>query len=78
MGDRSELCSPLNRARLGVVQWLESLPGEYKIDAMMALDKLCQIAEQQIEQAYFDGYNHRTGSERSRDLRKALESGIPT
>lgn len=74
MGERAQLQTPIGRARLGVVQWLDGLPKEYKDEAVMALDKLCQVAEQQIEQAYFDGYNNRSGSERVRGLREAVRA----
>lgn len=72
MGDKSKLQSPIGRARLGVSQWLDGLPKEHKLDATMALDNLCQVAEQQIEQAYFDGYNLRGASERVRQMLEGL------
>lgn len=59
MGDRNQLHSPLQRARIGVAAWLDLLPEEAQSEAMMALDKFCQIAEAQMEQCYFDGNNHR-------------------
>jgi len=66
MGDRKELQSPLRRAKIGVSNWLGALPEGAKLDAEIALDKLIEVAEREIEQAYFDGNNHRAGAERMR------------
>lgn len=76
MGDRTRLHSPLKRARMGVEQWLEALPKDVQFDATSALDRLCEAAEREIEQAYFDGHNQRRWSEqigafRERSTQKA-------
>lgn len=53
MGDQVK--SPLRRAKLSVVIWLDILPKDAQLDAKMALDKLVDLAEREIEQAYFEG-----------------------
>jgi hypothetical protein len=68
MGDRSELHSPVRRAKMEVSLWLEMLPKDAKLEAEMALDKLCQVAGREIEQAYFDGHNQRSAAARLRKL----------
>lgn len=61
----NELNSPLRRARLGLIPWLDLLDKDSKLDACMALDKLCQVAEREIEQAYIDGAANRSSSTRA-------------
>jgi hypothetical protein len=60
--------SPLKRARIGVEIWLDLLPEDTKIDAKMALERLCEVAEKEIQQSYMDGDRH------SRDGRRADEA----
>ena len=71
MGDRNNLQSPIKRARMAVDVWMELLPKEAKLDAEMALDKFCQVAEREIEQAYFDGHNQRHASATMRKISDA-------
>jgi hypothetical protein len=71
MGDRKDLQSPVRRAKLSVMTWLDLLPKDAQMDATMALDKLCDVAEAQIEQAYFDGSNNHMGAVQSRPFRQA-------
>lgn len=66
MGDKNELHSALRRARIGVVSWFDALPEDARMDACSALDHLIRVAEREIEQAYFDGNNHRADVERRR------------
>lgn len=72
MGDRKDLHSPVRRAKLGVMTWIDVLPKDAQTDAMMALDKLCEVAEREIEQAYFDGSNQRRDSAQARPFREPV------
>lgn len=47
--------SPLRRAKLSVSIWLDLLPKDARLDAKTALDKLIDLAEKEIEQAFFEG-----------------------
>lgn len=69
MGDPKDLQSPLRRAKFGVMTWIDLLPDDPKMEAMMALEKLCDVAERQIEQAYFDGNNNHQAVVRARPFR---------
>lgn len=60
-----ELLSPLGRAKFGVLPWLEQLDKDTRTDACMALDRLCQVAEREIEQAYLDGASNRSEAVRA-------------
>jgi hypothetical protein len=71
MGDRKDLHSSLRRAKLGVLTWIDLLPKDAKMDAAMALDKLCSIAELEIEQSYFDGSNQRRDQQQASQIRAA-------
>lgn len=75
MGDRNQLHSPMRRAKLAVLTWLDLLPKEIRDDAIMALDKLCDVAEKDIEQAYFDGSNQRRDAAAALKVREAAETG---
>lgn len=63
--------SPIQRAKIGVEIWLDLLPKDAKLDARMALEKLCEAADREIRQAYTDGDRH------SRDGRRAGEYEKP-
>lgn len=52
------LTSPIQRARSVVEAWFELLPKDAKLDAQLALDKLCQTAEREVEIAYSDGMSY--------------------
>lgn len=69
MADRNQLHSPIHRAMLGLSRWLEELPKEMRSDASSALDHMRRTAEQEIEQAYFAGYNSRSQSELIRKIK---------
>ncbi len=69
MGDQVK--SPLRRARLSVIIWLDILPKDAQADAKMALDRLVDLAEKEIEQAYF------AGQDLNRDVRRAAEYAAP-
>lgn len=77
MGDRSDLHSPLRRAQIGVRSWLDLLPKEVQSSAEMALDRLREVAEKEIEQAYFDGNNHRRDAQEANELRRKLAGPTP-
>lgn len=62
MGDRKQLQSPVGRAKIGVAIWFDALPEGIRLDAEAALDRLCEVVEREVEQAYFDGNNHRRAS----------------
>ncbi|MGY3527299.1 hypothetical protein [Bradyrhizobium sp. USDA 4452] len=68
----NHVTSPLRRARIGVEIWLDLLPEEARLDAKIALDKLCQIAEREIDSAYSDGSNNNWNGRRAEETRKAL------
>lgn len=73
MGDRKDLHSPVRRAKLGVLTWIDTtMPVDAQMDAKMALDHLCEVAEREIEQAYFDGNKQHQGSVQARQFRPAL------
>lgn len=74
MGDRKDLHSPLRRARLSVWTWIDLLPPDAQPDAHMALDKLCEVAEREIEQAYFDGHNQRREQQAATKIRASTPS----
>lgn len=63
--------SPLRRAKLSVSIWLDVLPKDARLDAQMALDKLIDLAEKEIEQAFF------AGQDLNRDCRRAGEFAPP-
>lgn len=67
----TEIKSPLRRAKLSVSIWLDILPKEAQLDAKMALDRLIDAAEREIEQAFF------AGQDLNRDCRKAGEFAAP-
>lgn len=71
MGDRTKLLSPLKRARMGLEQWIDLLPEDAQPAAGMAIDRLCEMAEREIEQAYYDGHKQRRDSEQIKALREA-------
>ncbi len=62
------LNSPLRRARLSVALWLDILPKDAQIDAQMALDRLVDLAEKEVEQAFHAGQDF------NRDGRRASEA----
>lgn len=59
--------SPLRRAKLSVSIWLDILPKDARLDAAVALDKFLDLAEREIEQAFF------AGQDLNRDCRRAAE-----
>lgn len=71
MADRNHLHSPIHRAMLGLSRWLEELPKEMRSEATSALDHMLRTAEQEVEQAYFAGYNSRGQSEIIRKIKDA-------
>lgn len=73
MGDRKDLHSPVRRARISVAVWIDVLPEDAQADAVMALDKLCDVAEREIEQAYFDGNNQHRDSVGARQFRQPAQ-----
>jgi hypothetical protein len=73
MGDRTELQSPVRRAKMEVSLWFEMLPKDAKVEAEMALDKLYQVACREVEQAYLDGHNQRSAAAR---LRKLMDDAV--
>lgn len=66
MSDRKDLHSPIMRARIAVFRWIDALPKEAQPDAVMAVDKLVDVAGREIEQAYSDGYNNCLEANRAR------------
>lgn len=66
MADRNKLMSPLTRAKIGMDQWIEMLPKDVQCHAESSLERLCEVAFREIEQAYYDGHNQRANSERIR------------
>ena len=64
MGDRTRLHSPIQRARMGVEPWLEMLPKDVQFEALSSLERLCEAAFREVEQAYFDGHNQRANAEK--------------
>ena len=65
-----ELLSPLGRARLGVLPWIDLLDKDARLDACLTLDRLCQVAEREIEQAYLDGASNRSEAVRASRIAK--------
>lgn len=65
MSDRNELQSALMRAKFGILPWLDALPKDARLDAEMALNRLIEVANREIEQAYMDGANNRSASVRA-------------
>jgi hypothetical protein len=64
MADK-ELLSPLGRAKYGVLPWIDLLDKDARLEACMALDRLCQVAEREIDQAYRDGASNRSEAVRA-------------
>lgn len=78
MAAASDVISPLSRARFSVMVWIDSLPGDAKSEAAMAMDTLMQVAEREIENAYRDGMNHRSAAVRAQKFKQealALSNG---
>lgn len=69
MNDK-ELLSPLGRAKFGVLPWLDLIDKEARVDACIALDRLCQVAEREIDQAYRDGASNRSEAVRANKAAK--------
>jgi len=59
MNNRPQMHSPIHRARDLVVGWMEALPEGMQQDAIDSLDRLCVVAEQQANEAWWDGYRSR-------------------
>lgn len=66
MSDK-ELLSPLGRAKFGILPWLDLLDKDNRLEACMALDRLCQVAEREIDQAYRDGASNRSEAVRAQN-----------
>lgn len=75
MGDKNDLHSALMRAKFGVSPWFDVLPKDAKVEAEMALDRLIEVANREIEQAYFDGANNRSASVRAQKHMAPLSNG---
>jgi hypothetical protein len=67
-----DLLSPLGRAKFGVLPWIDLLDKDARVEACMALDRLCQVAEREIDQAYRDGASNRSESVRATRIPKPV------
>jgi len=56
---------------MGVEQWIEMLPNDVRCHAESSLERLCEAALRDIEQAYYDGHNQRANSQRIREAAEA-------
>ncbi len=65
--DRCRFAERKDRLR----QWLDLLPKDVQIDVDMALSKLWEVMNREIEQAYFDGHNHHRDQELAAKYREA-------
>lgn len=56
MAEKRHLISELGRARMRLLSFTELLPDGLKLDATICANELCDVAEREIEKAYWDGY----------------------
>lgn len=56
MAEKRELTSDLGRARQRLVSYAGLLPEDIRLDATICITELCDVAEREIEKAYWDGY----------------------
>lgn len=61
----------LRRAHLNAVIWIELLPKEAQIDAKMALEKLVDTAEREIDRAFFEGQDFNRNCRRAEEFAEA-------
>ena len=76
MGDRKSIQSPLYRARMGLLTWLDLLPKDAQMSASMALDKFGEVAEREIEQPYFDGCNYYRAQKEAASVRASSPAPV--
>jgi hypothetical protein len=56
MAEKRDLASGIGRARHRLLTFAETMPEDVRLDATICINELCDVAEREIEQAYWDGY----------------------